>query len=461
MKNPFSKSVRGLSIIIVGGGKVGTTLVERLSKEEHDITIIDQKSEVVQKIARDYDVMGVTGNGGSYNVQLEAGIESADLFIAVTDSDELNLLCCTIAKKVGDCAAVARVRNPDYLGELGYLREQLGISLIINPEWETATEMSRLLRLPTALGINSFARGHVELVKFKVPKDNVLNNKPIYEMRDFKCDLLVCGVERDGEMIIPEGSTVLKELDNVSILATPVNIHRFFKQIGVDTHQAKNCMIIGGGKTSYYLAKQLADMNIDVKIIERDMARCEELSILLPKTLIIHGDGGDESLLKEEGIEDIDAFVPLTGLDEENILLTLFAKSCSDTKVITKINRSTFTSVIDSMDLGSIVYPRYLTTESIIRYVRAMQNSIGSNIETLYHIFDNRAEALEFKIDKESSVIGIPLMELKLKDELLVACIIRKGKITIPRGSDMIQGGDRVIVVTTHTGFKDIEDILK
>lgn len=461
MKNPFSKSKQGLNIIIVGCGKVGTTLVERLSGENHDISVIDLKSEVVQRVVGDYDVMGITGNGGSYSVQIEAGIETADVFIAVTDSDELNLLCCTVARKVGECAAIARVRNPDYLGELSYLREQLGISLIINPEWETATEMARLLRMPTALGINSFAKGHAELIKFRIPKGNILNEKHIYELRDLKCDLLVCGVERDGELVIPDGSTTLLEGDVVSFLATPVNSHRFFKQIGVDTHQVKNCMIIGGGTTSYYLAKQLTDMNIDVKIIERDNKRCEELSLLLPDTLIIHGDGGDEGLLREEGIESIESFVPLTGLDEENILLTLFAKSCSDTKVITKINRSTFTNVIDSMDLGSVMYPRYMTSESIIRYVRAMQNSIGSNIETLYHIFDNRAEALEFKVEKDSPVIGIPLMELKLKDKLLLACIVHKGKIVIPRGNHTISAGDKVIVVTTHTGFTDIKDILK
>lgn len=461
MKNPFSKNNQGLKIVVVGCGKVGTTLVERLSKENHHITVIDLKPELVQRVAADYDVMGLTGNGGSYSTLLEAGIETADLFIAVTESDELNLLCCTIAKKVGDCASVARVRNPDYIDELSYLREQLGISLIINPEWNTATEMARILRLPTALEINSFAKGHAELVKFRIPKDNILAGKPISALRDFKCDLLICGVEREGKLIIPDGSDVLQALDTVTFLATPVNTHSFFKQIGVNTHQVKNCMIIGGGKTSYYLAKQLTDMNIGVKIIEKDAKRCEELSVLLPKALIIHGDGTDEAVLREEGIESIASFVPLTGLDEENILLTLFAKSCSNTKVITKINRSTFTNVIDNMDLGSIMYPRYMTTESIVGYVRAMQNSIGSNIETLYRLFDNRAEALEFRIEKDSPVIGTPLMDMKLKDELLVACINRNGKIMIPRGGDVIEAGDKVIIVTTHTGFRDIKDILK
>ena len=461
MRNPFASHNRGLKIIIVGCGKVGTTLVERLSLEKHDVTIIDIKQDVVHRVATTYDVMGIVGNGSSYNVQIEAGIDTADLIIAVTESDELNLLCCTIAKKVGNCRAVARVRNPDYSDELSYLREQLGIALIINPELETATEMARLLRLSTALSINSFAKGHAELVKFRIPEGNILNDRQISTLRDFKSDILICGVERDGNLYIPDGSFVLKEMDIVSLMATPVNTQQFLKQIGVGVHRVKDCMIVGGGRSSYYLAKQLTDMNIGVKIIELDSKRCEELSILLPKALVINGDGSDEELLREEGIEKTGSFIPLTGLDEENILLTLFAKSCSDTKVITKINRSTFNDVINRLDLGSIIYPRYMTSETIIAYVRAMQNSIGSNVETLYHIFDNRAEALEFKVEAGSPVIGIPLMNLALKDELLLACLNKNGKIIIPRGNDIIEAGDRVIVVTTHTGFKDVKDILK
>lgn len=456
-----AKRERGLHIIIVGCGKVGSTLVERLSVEAHDITVIDQRSDVVQRITESYDVMGLTGNGASYSVQIEAGIRDADVLIAVTESDELNLLCCTIAKKVGDCAAIARVRNPDYSMELSYLRNQLGLSLIINPELETAREIARLLRLPTALEINSFARGHAELVKFKVPAGNFLHNKPISSMHELNCDMLVCGVERDGNLIIPDGSFIIREGDAVTFLATPTNSMEFFRKIGVETHKAKNCMIIGGGKTSYYLGKQLTSTGVEVKILELDKKRCEELSVLLPKALILNGDGSDEDLLREEGIESAEAFVPLTGLDEENILLTLFAKKCSNTKVITKINRSTFSDVLDGLDIGSIVYPRYITAEKILAYIRAMQNSVGSNIETLYHIFDNRAEAIEFKVEKDSPVTGKPIMELALKDNLLLACLNRKGKVIIPRGQDVICEGDYVVVVTTHTGFTDVSDILK
>lgn len=460
MKSPFKKE-KGLKVVVVGCGKVGSTLVEHLTAEGHDVTVVDLQSDVVQKITEDYDAMGLTGNGASFSVQKEAGIDEADLLVAVTDSDELNLLCCTIAKKVADCAAIARVRNPDYSAELSYLRNQLGLSLIINPELETAREIARLLRLPTALEIDSFARGHAEIVKFKIPVGNILHDRPVSSIRDLDCDMLICGVERDGELIIPDGSFVMHENDAVSFLATPNNTTDFFRKIGVDTHKAKNCMIIGGGKTSYYLGKQLTSNGIDVRILEKSKARCEELSLLLPKALIINGDASDETLLREEGIEGIESFVPLTGIDEENILLTLFAKRCSGTKVITKINRSTFNNVLDELDIGSIVYPRFITAERILAYVRAMQNSVGSNIETLYHIFDNRAEAIEFKVEKDSPVTGKPVMELSLKDNLLLACLNRKGKIIIPRGHDVIQEGDYVVVVTTHTGFKDVSDILR
>lgn len=463
MKSPFDKRSQGFNIIIVGCGKVGTTLVEKLRQANHDITIIDQNAEVVQKVTNMYDVMGITGNGSSYKVQLEAGIEKANIIIAVTESDELNLLCCTIAKKVSECVAVARVRNPDYSEELSYLRDQLGISLIINPELEIAQEMARLLRLPTALDINSFAKGHVELVKFRIPESSILHDRKIANInKDFKSDILICGVERGENLVIPDGNYMLAEKDVVSFIATPKNTQMFFKQIGVETHQVRNCMIVGGGKTSYYLAKQLTEMNIDVKIIETNPKRCEELSVLLPKALVIYGDGGDEELLKEEGIMKSEAFVPLTGLDEENILLTLFAKRISNAKVITKINRTTFIDVIENLDMGSVIYPRYMTSENILRYVRAMKNSMGSsNIETLYNIFDNRAEALEFLVEDSSPVVGRQIMELPLKEELLLACLSRNGKVIIPRGNDVIMGGDRVVIVTKHTGFYDIADILK
>ena len=460
-KKEDAKDKQKLNIIIAGCGKVGATLVERLSAVGHDITVIDADNSVVSNITSTYDVMGIVGNGASYSVQQEAGISNCDLMIAVTESDELNLLCCSMAKKMGNCASVARVRNPDYAEELGYIREQLGISLIINPELDMAQEIARLLRLPGAMGINPFARGHAEIVKFKLTELNPLCGKAIMESRDLSQDILFCGVERGEDFFIPDGSAVLEAGDNVSFLATPINTHKFFKRVGEDTHRVRNCMIIGGSRTAYYLAKELEDKNIDVKILEKDKKHCEELAILLPKCLVINGDGSDTKLLSEEGIEDVESFVPLTGLDEENILLTLHARRVSKAKVITKINRGDFKPITDNMDMGTALYQRYLTTERIITYVRALQNSIGSNVETMYNMFDNRAEALEFKIEPGSKVCGKPIMELPLRKHLLLACIVRGGKIIIPGGRDELFAGDHIVVVTTHSGFNDVEDILK
>lgn len=452
----------GLKIIVVGCGKVGKTLIEQLSLEGHDITVIDLNPTVVDSISNLYDVMGIVGNGGCYSVLKEAGLESADLMIAVTDADELNLLCCTLAKKVGNCATIARVRNPDYTEEVNYLRDQLGLSMIINPELEAATEMARLLRLPTALDINSFAKGGAELIKFRIPQGNRLHEKTVAEaVQNLQCGALICGVEHGRELTIPDGNYVLREGDLVSVLVSAKDTRSFFRSIGVPTHQVSGTMIIGGGMTSYYLARQLLEMGISVKIVEQKKERCIELSNLLPKATILHGDGTSEELLKEEGIESTASFVPLTGFDEENILMTLYARQFSDCKVITKLNRAAFRDVVAQLDLGSVVYPRYITAEAIIAYVRARQNSIGSNIETLYYLFDNRAEAAEFCVAEGSPVIGKPLAELKLKNNLLIACINRGGKIIIPRGQDSIQAGDTVIVVTTHTGFHNINDILR
>lgn len=457
-KNP-AKS--GLKIIIVGCGKVGSTLIEQLTKEGHDITIIDKNTEKVQNITGLYDIMGIVGNGASYSVQMEAGIEDTDLIISVTDSDELNLLCCTVAKQVGNCAAIARVRNPDYSREVGYLREKLGLTMIINPEFETAKEVSRILYLPTALEINSFAHGQAEMTKFKIPQGNTLHDMTIATLRkNIAEDILICAVERNGEVYIPSGDFKMQQEDTISFVAKRTVVKAFLEKIGIKTNRVKDTMIIGGGKAAYYLATQLLSMGISVKIIESSRERCEELSVLLPKAIIINGDGTDEELLKEEGIEYTESFVPLTGIDEENILLTLHAKQVSNAKVITKINRITFKDVISQLNLGSVVYPRYITSEAIIAYVRAKRNSTNSNIETLYHLFDSRVEAIEFRIDKECAVTGTPLMDLSLKKNLLICFINRNGSIIIPSGHDSILVGDTVMIVTTHTGFDSISDIL-
>lgn len=458
---------KGLTIIIVGCGKVGETLVEQLSKEGHDITIIDKDGGRVQSIANTYDVMGMVGNGASYSTQVEAGIENTDLLIAVTESDELNLLCCTVAKRVANCAAIARVRNPDYAQEVTYLQEKLGLAMIINPDLESAKEAARVLYLPTALDVNPFAHGQAEMVNFKIPEGNVLDGMLLSEMskhfpEQIETNLLICAIERDGQVIIPKGNFRMQKGDVVSVVSTSKIVRRFLRATGFRTAQVRSTMIVGGGRSAYYLAQELIAAGIEVKIIERRRERCDELSILLPKAIVINGDGSDEELLREEGLDCAEAFVPLTGVDEENILMTLHARNVSNAKVITKINRMTFRDAISSLDLGSVIYPRYITSESILAYVRAKRNSMNSNVETMYYLFDNRVEAIEFRVNEPSSVTGIMLKDLnkKLKKDLLIAFINRNGKILIPSGSDSIEVGDTVMLVTTHTGFNDIQDIL-
>lgn len=458
----LSKKENGLKIIIVGCGKVGANLVDQLSKEGHDITVIDKKAEKIQDITNTYDVMGLVGNGASYSTQMEAGIEETDLIIAVTDSDELNLLCCTVAKRVGKCAAIARVRTPDYSEETGYLREKLGLALIINPELEAAREVARILYLPTALEVNSFAHGQAELVKFKVPDGNLLNGLSLaYLGKNITNDILICAVERNGEVYMPNGDFVLQSGDVVSFVSERHIARDFLKQIGLATRQVKDTMIIGASKAAYYLAKELLNMGISVKIIEKEKENCESLSVKLPKAIIINGDGTDPDILKEEGIETVQSFIPLTGIDEENIMLTLYAKQVSKAKVVTKINRVNYKQVINNLDLGSLVYPKYITSEAIIAYVRAKKNSMGSNIETLYHMFDSRVEAIEFIVEENSKVSGVPIKDLKLKKDVLISFINHNGRIIIPTGNDEIEDGDTVMIVTKNTGFTDIDDIVR
>lgn len=458
----LNKSLKsGLNILIIGCGKVGRTLVDQLCQEGHDITVIDKDSNRIQNITNLYDVMGVCGNGASFSVQREAGVQDTDLVIAVTGSDELNLLCCTVAKQSTDCSAIARVRTPDYNDDIGYLREKLGLARIINPELEAAKEVARILYLPGALEVNSFAHDQAEIVRFKLPENNILDKVKVMNInKHIKHNILICAVKRNENVYIPSGNFELQSGDIVSFIGTRKNCARFLKGIGFDTRRVKDTMIVGGGKAAYYLADQLLRAGIEVKIIESNLARCEELSTLLPNAIIINGDGTDEALLREEGLETAESFVPLTGIDEENIMLTLHAKQVSCAKVITKVNRITFKSVIEQLDLGSVIYPKYITSEKILAYVRAKEASKDSNIETLHHLSDNRVEAIEFHVTEESDVTGKTLMELQLKDNLLVSFISRKGRIFIPSGQDQILVGDEVMIVTTHTGFHDLTDIL-
>lgn len=451
-----------MKIIIVGCGKVGYTLAEQLNEEGYDIIVIDSSEEKIRNVTNNLDVIGLVGNGTSFLKQREAGVEEAELLIAVTNQDEINLLCCLIAKKAGNCRTVARVRNPEYYAEIGYIKEELGLSLAINPELAAAANIQHLIQVPSAMDINSLAKGRVNLVRLMIPKDSGWNGLRVSEVSG-KCgiSLLICIVERRHEVMIPDGNTVLLEGDSISVIASPEKLNDLFKNIGIHTHPIKTVMIAGGSKIAYYLAQRLGKFKIDVKIIETNLRRCEDLAELLPKAKIIHGDASSHAILLEEGLPQMDAFVSLTDYDEENIMLSLYAHKLSKAKLITKINKIDYDDVIEDIPIGSIVSPKYLTAEFIIQYVRSMQNSMGSNVETVCRILDNQVEALEFAIKEQSKVTDIPLMKLKLKKNLLLCNIVRKGRFIVPSGQDSIQEGDTVIVVTTHKGLNDIEDILQ
>ncbi len=456
-------SKHGFRIIVVGAGKVGKTITRRLTDEGHNLVVIDRSESKLEELSNQCDCMLLTGSGASHQTLEEAGITDSDLLIAVTDSDELNLLCCTIAKQFNpDISTIARVRNPDYGNEIPYLMNRLAIDRIINPEFEAAVDAARLLFLPAAISINSFAHGTAEIVKIEIPEGSILDEKSIaYLGKNITNDLVIVGVERDGELTIPNGDFVLKSGDVISFVSSRKVCIQFLKKIGFNSRSVHNTMIIGGGKSAYYLADQLLKSGIYVKIIEKSYARCEELSVLLPKAMVIHGDGTESGVLEEAGIATTDALVALTGIDEENIMLTLHAKQVSKAKVVTKINRITFTKVINNLNLGSVIYPKYITAENIITYVRAKQASIGSNVETMYQLQDGQAEAIEFKVKDTPSINGIPLKDLKLRPGVIVSFIIHDGQLIIPTGTDCISEGDNVMIVTSHKGFTDLTDILR
>ena len=452
-----------MNIIIVGCGKVGSKIAEKLSQEnEHNITVVDIRRKKVEDIVNEYDVMGVLGSCADIDVLSEAGVENADILIAVTGSDELNLLTCLMAKKAGGCQTIARVRRPEYRKTLPLFKEDLGLAMIINPEQTAASEAARVLRFPSAIQIDTFSKGRVEILKFKIPEGSPLDNISIAEMsQKIDSDILICGVVRGDDAIIPGGDFVLKSGDFISIVSSAKSSAEFFRRIGVKANRVKDTIIVGGGETGYYLASILLRSGIKVKIIEKDQKRSEELAELLPKATIINADGTENRVLLEEGIEFAESFVALTNIDEENILLSLFAKSKMNGKLITKINRIAYDEVISNLDLDTTIYPKNITAEYIVKFVRAKNNSIGSNIETMHNILDRKAEALEFKISENSPVAGIPLEKLNLKENILIACINRGTEVIIPRGRDIINPGDNVIVVTKSSGFTDIKDILK
>lgn len=449
-----------MNIIIVGCGKVGEELAVRLNDEGNNVTVIDIDPVKVNDLTSRLDVLGVTGNGATHLIQQEAGIRDADLLIAVTGSDELNLLCCLIAKKAGNCKTIARVRDPQYSSEAPYLKEELGLAMVINPEFAAAAEIARVLRFPSAIKIDTFAKGKIDLMKFRLPENCILAGCSVKEIATkLKCDVLVCTVEREDEAYIPNGDFLFEEKDVISIIASPVNANAFFRKIDYKINQVKDCIIAGGGEIAYYLCKILKKTGIALKLIEKDPKRCEMLCTALPEVTVICGDASDQQTLLEEGLESANSFAALTNMDEENVMLSLFARAKGCGKLVTKINRIDFFEVIKQLDLDSIIYPKHITAELIVSYVRAMKNTIGSNVQTVYSIIKDKAEAAEFLIRENSPVLGKPLMELKFKPNVLVAVILRANRVIIPRGSDVIEKNDSVIVVSDIKPH-DISDIL-
>lgn len=451
-----------MNIIIVGCGRVGRTIVHQLEKEGHSITIIDKDPHALQSIAGSQNVMAIEGNGATFEMLKEANVNDCDIMIAVTASDELNLYACFIAKNAGAPHTIARVRNPEYTNDVLKIKEELKLSMAINPEQTCARELSRLIKFPGAVEIDSFAKGVVDLIKVKIKQDSVLADRKVMDCASlFKEGLRICTVERNKECFIPNGSFEIKAGDVISIISESNAAARLFKNLGVINSKSRHVIILGGSKIAYYLAKSLSETGIQVKIVESNLARCEELAELLNNVVVIHGDAMNQELLVSEGIEHADAIVAMMDTDEENIIVSLFAKDVNpDAKIITEIDNLSF-NIIDSLPLDSVIHPKHLTGQYIIQYVRAMQNSVGSNIETLYSICNDQAEALEFKAREESMAIGVPLAMLSLKSELQVVCIMRNGRIIIPTGKDSIELGDSVVIVTKHTGLFDLKDILK
>ncbi len=452
-----------MRIIVVGCGNVGLTLTEQLSKEGHNITVIEEKSSVVQAAVNNLDVLGIVGNGASYSIMMDAGIDKADLMIAVTNSDELNLLCCLIAKKAGNCHTIARVRNPVYKKEINFIKEELGLSMVINPEEAAATEAGRLLKLPSATKIETFARGRAELVRMVIDENSRLCNLALKDIpSDLKKQVIIAVVVRGNDVFIPDGSFILRAGDEITIFGSSKNTVSFFKKLGLPSAKVHSTIIIGGGETGYYLAMQLIALGIKVTIFDKDPARCKELTELLPQALIINGDGTDKDMLLEEGVMSTESFVSLTNLDEENIMLSMYVKSINPkAKLITKVHRVNYGEIIGSLGIGSIIYPKNITADRIVQFVRGMSASKDSNIETLYKLNDDRVEALEFIVKNASPVVGKPLSQLRLKKGILIACINHYGDIISPTGDSVIRDRDSVIVVTTLTGLKDINDILE
>ncbi len=451
-----------MEIVIIGDGKVGYKLAKQLSVENYDVVMIDGNEKKLRYAVDRLDIACVAGDGVNAEVQREAGVPHADLVIACTSADESNMLSCLIAKRLGARHTIARVRNPIYFNQIGLLKEDLHLSMAVNPERIVADEISRLLLFPDASKIETFVKGRVELIEFPIAKEGRLVGMSLAEMyHKYQIKILVCAVEHGDEVLIPDGDYVIREGDKLHIAASHKEVELFFKLLGKHKAKIKKVIICGGGRVAYYLSVQLCAIGMQVKIIEKDEQRCEELCELLPKATIIHGDATDQDLLIEEGLEESDAFVALTGMDEENIITSLFAKSQGVDKIIAKVNEDRRARMVEDFGIDSIVSAKTATADAILSYVRARKNSQASaNIEAMYQLVDEKVEALEFIIKSETRYTGIPLKDLSLKSNNLIACIARKRQIIIPGGDDCMHAGDSVIVVTMEKKIEDLEDIL-
>ncbi len=452
-----------MNIIIIGAGKVGTTLTALLSKEGHDLTLIDTVPRLVENIVNSHDVIGFCGNGASFPVQSEAGIEKCDVFIAVTGSDELNIMSCLVAEKLGAKHSVARVRNPEYSGQIHFLRDQLGIDLVINPDFETATEISRIIEIPAASKVETFAKGRVDLAEISVLEGSPLDGLALYDLKKtVRAPMLICAVNRDGEVIIPTGNFVIKAGDTVHFTTSRTSISRVFKELGMQKKKIKTVLIIGGSRTSYYLARHLLQVGIKVCVVENDPERAAEFEAAFSDVTVLCADGTDTEFLEEFHLENTDATVALTDMDEENMIFSMYAAEKQVKKTICKVTRSALLHVLPAVTKNcSVIYPQEITSSLILRFIRALENSESvASVQTLYRLVDGKAEAAEFIISAESAMAGASLRELKLKPNVLIACVSRKGNVIIPDGSTTLSAGDRVIVISAGEGISDLDEIL-
>ncbi len=452
-----------MNIIIVGGGKVGIMLTQLLSEEGHSVTVIDTAAKLVENIVNDYDVMGIGGNGASASVLSEAGVSQCDIFVAVTGSDELNIMSCVIASKIGAKHTVARVRNTEYSLQSSFIRDSLGIGLVINPDFEAADEISRIIEFPAATKIETFSKGRIELAEITVSKESCLNGVMLSDLRKtFNTPMLVCAVQRGEDVIIPSGNFVIEAGDKIHFTASKLDLPKVFKALGLSKKKIRSVLIIGGSRTSFYLARHLLKAGIKVKIIENNEPRAKALEESLKGATIICGDGTDSETLIDEGLEGYDATVALTDIDEENIIFSVFAAKNGVGKTVCKVNREVFVSMMPSvLENCSIVTPKSITSSIILRFVRSIVNADGSNIQKLYRIVEGKAEALEFHAAENCKLIGVCLKDCDLKPNIIIACISREGEVIIPDGSTAIKKDDSVIVITDGQPITDLNDILK